>query len=324
MTTTYFSPIRILCFTAIVILQSCSKNLDEFAINDMATNLSSYQIFEGNPTDLNPKSDYKLYELSSTLFTDHAEKQRLIKVPAGTSLSAIDDGLLDFPNGTIIVKTFFYYKDKRTPSKGKSLIETRLLIKKEEQWKVGTYRWNKAQTEATLITSSFDQTTNWIDQDGKANVIAYHIPSNLECKTCHLSFDQVVPIGPKTNNLNIEIYRNGFSQNQLTYLAEEGILNPVDISSFSTLPNYNNQDIDIDLRARAYLETNCAHCHSTGGFADDKKLRFSYETSLEDSQIIEYKSDIIAKMESGTMPKAGTTLLDEKGIELLRNFINTL
>jgi hypothetical protein len=30
---------------------------------------------------------------------DYAEKQRLVKLPAGTKLSAVDDKLLDFPDG---------------------------------------------------------------------------------------------------------------------------------------------------------------------------------------------------------------------------------
>ncbi|HEY0667357.1 MAG TPA: hypothetical protein VGD22_04220, partial [Sphingobacteriaceae bacterium] len=84
----------------------------------MLPKLSDYKIFQGSPANLIPANDYKLYELSSQLFTDYAEKQRLIKVPGTAQITATGDGLPHFPDGTIMVKTFYYYLDKRTQNKG--------------------------------------------------------------------------------------------------------------------------------------------------------------------------------------------------------------
>ena len=92
-------------------------------------NLSAYTIFEGIPADLMPSSDFHLLELSSILFTDYAYKQRLVKVPEGTQMTRLNDGSIDFPDGTILTKTFFHYNDERDTSLGKRIIETRLLIK---------------------------------------------------------------------------------------------------------------------------------------------------------------------------------------------------
>src|SRR5258705_12775464 len=91
--------------------------------------LSAYHIFKGNPQNLVPEAGFHAYTLATSLFTDYAEKQRLIRLPAGTKMTKIDEDLPDFPDSTIIVKTFFYYNDKRDTTKGRRIIETRLLIK---------------------------------------------------------------------------------------------------------------------------------------------------------------------------------------------------
>src|ERR1044072_1103682 len=104
--------------------------------------LSDYKIFAGDPAALIPGNGFQLYELATGLFTDYAEKQRLIKLPAGKTMLAVNEGLPQFPDSTILVKTFYYFNDKREPSKGKRLIETRLLVKDNGQWTAGTYVWN--------------------------------------------------------------------------------------------------------------------------------------------------------------------------------------
>ena len=67
--------------------------------------LSDYNIFSGGPQALVPGNGFQLYELATGLFTDYAEKQRLIKVPAGTTITVVNDGLPNFPDGTILDST---------------------------------------------------------------------------------------------------------------------------------------------------------------------------------------------------------------------------
>jgi uncharacterized repeat protein (TIGR03806 family) len=317
-----------ICFTSlfslIVISVISCNGMDEITANQMLPRLSDYLIFKGSLSNLVPNDNYKLYELSSGLFTDYAEKQRLIKVPSGAVIKAADDGLVSFPEGTIIVKTFYYFNDKRDPSKGKKIIETRLLVKEDGQWRVGVFKWNEAQTDAYLFTSGNYQTVNWIDSDGHAKVISYQIPGNTDCRTCHQSGNNITPIGLKMRNLNIDVLRNGASVNQLTYLSNEGFLDTANPSLFSVLPNYHDISLNAEQRARAYFDINCAHCHSQGGFASNRGPRFGYENSLESSMISEQKSDIIQKMEDGEMPKLGTSVPDDEGIELVKKYLNSL
>ena len=67
------------------------------------------------------------YDLNSALFSDYAEKFRFIKIPGGMHATYRDPGAFEFPVGTVIAKTFAYPTDARDPSKGRRLIETRIL-----------------------------------------------------------------------------------------------------------------------------------------------------------------------------------------------------
>lgn len=307
-------------------IQSCEKDglLSLDNNKEFLPKLSEYKIFQGNPSDLLPTSDFNYYEISTTLFTDYAEKQRLIKIPKGSSLRASDDYLPDFPEGTMIVKTFYYFNDKRDPSKGKKIIETRLLIKSGATWNYGTYLWNESQTEANLITTGLNKTINWINESGAARVISYHIPNNRECVSCHGSGGAIQPIGPKIRNLNIKVVRGEATLNQLTYFKNIGILNALDPSSFSTLPNWHDTTLSIENRARAYLEVNCAHCHNHDGLASRTNLYFSYEIPSNETKIVNRKDQIRKKMSTGKMPKLGTTIIDEEGLALIKSYIESL
>lgn len=310
---------------SLLLNQSCDKELISVANDaEMLPLLSEYNIFKGDPSKLIPTNDFALYELATQLFSDYAEKQRLIKIPTGHTITPISDGLPDFPLGTIIVKTFFYYNDKRDTTKGRKIIETRLLVKTNSSWSVGTYLWNDEQTDAVLITTGLDKTMNWIDKAGRPKVISYHVPGNPECITCHQSNGAVIPIGPKIRNLNINVTRNGTITNQLQYLNELNLMSNVTPSSFNVLPNWENPSYTLAERTRAYLDVNCAHCHSAGGFASDEKIGLSYDISLSDSRIATKKTSIVSKIESGQMPKLGTTLVDEGALELIKSYMKSL
>ena len=108
---------KLICtFCIICFIAAQSFNLHTAGFQDINTGLSpklfDYQIYSGKVSDLTPAEGFIKYELATPLFTDYAEKERLIKIPAGSSLGIAGDGLPTFPNGTILVKTFFYWNDK--------------------------------------------------------------------------------------------------------------------------------------------------------------------------------------------------------------------
>jgi uncharacterized repeat protein (TIGR03806 family) len=249
--------------------------------------LSSYEIFEGTQSDLISASDFHLLELSSILFTDYSYKQRLVKIPEGESITRVDDGILSFPNGTILTKTFFYYNDERDRSLGKRIIETRLLIKENDSWNAATYVWNESQTDATLLLDGLNTEVSWINADGNPLATNYHVPDENECIACHQLNSAMTPLGPTARNLNRTVERSGENLNQLSYLQLAGVLNDFQVDSVSQMADYTDLTVSVSDRGRAYLAMNCAHCHRPGAWAPatERDFDFRYEISLDQTGI---------------------------------------
>ncbi|MEL6845611.1 MAG: hypothetical protein AAFP02_20595, partial [Bacteroidota bacterium] len=244
--------------------------------------LSAYNIFAGEPSDLTPTDDFHLVELSSILFTDYAHKQRLVKVPAGSQMKRLPDGSIEYPDGTILTKTFYYYDDERDHSAGKRIIETRLLIKESSTWNIATYLWNEAQTEASLTHDGVDTQVSWISADGSNQTTLYHVPTQNECMTCHQSSLSMSPLGPRLRNLNRIVERNGNSLNQLSHWQAIGLLNDFSLDQVPTMVDYKDPNAPLAERGRAYLAMNCAHCHHPDAWdiPAERDFDFRYETSL--------------------------------------------
>lgn len=288
--------------------------------------LSAYDIFEGSPADLIPSEDYELLELSSVLFTDYAHKQRLVKVPAGTTITRLNNGSLEFPDGTVLTKTFFYYNDERNPSLGKRIIETRLEIKERGTWNIATYLWNDAQTEATLSLDGVDTEVSWITENGETRSILYHVPTQNECMTCHQSNSKMSPIGPTLLNLNRDVIRNEAVINQIDHLQSLGFLNDFLIDQLPKMVDYEDTSAPLSERGRAYLAMNCSHCHNPDAWDTpaERDFDFRYETTLSQSGIQNGKDKISRNVLDQEMPFIGTTILDEDGVNLIVEYLESL
>jgi uncharacterized repeat protein (TIGR03806 family) len=316
---TYF-PLFVLLF---FFSQACQKE-HVLSEEDFPTKLSAANIFSGDLSDLVPSSNYMMYDLASELFSDYAEKQRLIRLPAGTQMTKNADALPNFPEGTSIVKTFYYWNDKRDFSKGKKVFESRVLLLKNGLWLYGTYQWNSDQTEAYLLTSGSDQAVNWINENGIAKATTYHIPNMTECVTCHEQNLQVKPLGPKLHNLNFLVNKNGSTINQLTYFQNIGWIDHFDVNTITAIPNYKDNNLTEEQKSRAYLDANCSHCHNPQGSSNDLDLDLSYHTLLENTAISAKQSIMIDRLESGQMPLLGTSVLDEVYVQQIIQYLNSL
>ena len=290
---------------------------------DFAHRLSAYSIFAGELKNLSPAEGFHVYELSTELFSDYALKQRLIRLPEGNVLIEKGVGLPDFPDSTVMVKTFYYFHDFRDPSEGRRIVETRLLVKQKGKWDVATYVWNESQTDALLVDSGLNTTVNWINEKGEAAVISYHVPSVRECVTCHSYRNEVIPIGPKIRNLNRLIIGNGGEVNQLAHLEDLGLLKRTGIPVWH-LPSWNDRNTGLEDRARAYLDVNCGHCHTPGGFANEVNLSLTFEETEGGADIRQRKDAIAQMIRRGRMPLIGTTLVHREGLELIESYIKSL
>tara|TARA_A100000171_G_C2140417_1_gene155117 strand:+ start:12039 stop:13301 length:1263 start_codon:yes stop_codon:yes gene_type:complete len=292
------------------------------------TSLADMGVFQTINEDIIPASGVQLYEITSTLFTDYAQKQRLIRLPEGTTMQPNGNDLLPiFPDNTLIAKTFYYNIDDRDPSLGKQIIETRIFLKIAGSWQAADYIWNDAQTEAIYTTNGSQKPISYIDLNGDTQDVQYEIPSQQDCFTCHNNNNATLPIGLKLRSMNfVPSYVN---QNQLDHFVSLGILEGVTSAGVSVLPDWTNTtDYTLDERARAYIDVNCAHCHQPGGSIDSFGLDFRFETPFDDTGIYANRGEIEARFGSTLptyrMPQLGRTIIHEEALEMLIDYIDAL
>jgi len=239
---------------------------------DMASlpypNLSDYHFFQGTLKDLQPNHRVLPYDLITPLFTDYAHKARFLWMPEGAQASMTEEGYLDFPNQTILIKNFYYPADFRRPDAQHDMVETRLLVRAEGKWNAYTYVWNEDDTDASYSPVGEVLPVAWKDLKGQARTVDYIVPNKNQCKSCHNIDNEFQPIGPKARNMNCELtYPDGTRQNQLAYLQSAGYLQKGDYQEqFPPVADWDDPHSgDLNARALAYLDVNCAHCHNTRG-----------------------------------------------------------
>jgi uncharacterized repeat protein (TIGR03806 family) len=254
-------------------------NADTFPFNT----LTEYNFFEGAIKDQKPELGVIPYEPISTLFTDYAKKKRFVWMPEGVKATyTADNNIMNFPVGTVLIKTFYY--ENVQPANNTRIIETRLMLKKEDDWVFADYIWNDEQTEATF---NLEGSATFVEfsENGELKSTNYRIPSEVECFTCHKNGTKAIPIGVKPQNLNsVYNYEDG-PKNQLVKLIDEGYLENNLPDTIDTVVKWTDETQPIALRVRSYIDINCAHCHSELAHCDYRPIRLAFDESGDDTNI---------------------------------------
>ncbi len=381
----YYSILSIFLLTLVAI--SCTMNEDEAYIDVLETSnrpntpiegpirfdlaqtpfpkLSDYHFFTGALK--NQKPGYKVipYEPASSLFTDYAHKKRFVWMPKGTKATYNGDTkVLELPVGAVIIKTFYY--ENVLPTNTTRIIETRLMIRKASGWIFAEYVWNDEQTEAYYDMNGSFTPIAWTDPNNVVKNTNYRIPSEAQCVICHKKKELVndvevttyLPIGIKPQNLNFNYNYGTTSRNQLSMWIQQGyLMNNFSLpSEANSTVNYSDASKPIELRARSYVDINCAHCHQNDRHCDYRPMRFAFaETGLsngvgrtnmgvcvstedmqgfpEDLNTIVNPGSVERSMlyyrlnttnETFRMPLHGRTMVHEEGIALITQWINSL
>ncbi|MCG8673667.1 MAG: hypothetical protein MI867_30040, partial [Pseudomonadales bacterium] len=183
-------------------------------------------------------------------------------------------------------------------------------------------------------------------------------PNMNQCTNCHgarpTKDDAFAnrPIGPKARFLNMPFdYGTSFA-NQIDHWSSIGILAGAPASEEAPrLPVWNDAtDGTEQERARAYLEINCAHCHSTDGRAQSTGLHLMADAPLDATaglckppvaagtgsgglkwDIFPGDADesiVVYRMESNDpavrMPELGRSVVHTQGNQLVKDWINHL
>ncbi len=310
------------------------------------------------------------YDLNTPLFSDYAHKLRTMWMPAARAATYSATASFDFPVGTIFSKTFYYPRagggaaavsrtyDQSRDFSGQGLdlanvrlIETRLLVRREQGWEALPYVWNADQTDAELARTGDEVALDLVGAGGERESFTYVVPNQNQCAGCHvtdLRTKSIMPLGPKARYLNRDYrYADGV-QNQLAYLQKVGYLAGLPQSSeVPRTANWMDTSQPLEARARAYLEVNCGHCHNPKGAADTTALNFDVATPLDrhlglckppvaagrgtgdhlfdivpghpDDSILPFR---MATKEPGVMmPEQGRDIVHREGVELIRAWI---
>ncbi|MCB9306810.1 MAG: hypothetical protein H6565_09445 [Lewinellaceae bacterium] len=314
--------------------------------------LSEYGFFSGKLSNLAPAQRVYPYDVNAPLFSDYAVKARFFYLPERTKISLSDSLAWDFPEGSILIKNFFYPLDAGKPESGRRILETRLLLREEKGWKALEYLWNEDQDDATLEVAGAGFPVSWVGPDGKKKEIQYIAPNLNQCKGCHSYDGRFVPLGTSTRQLNRSV--NG--KNQLADWAEQGLLSSDHEFDPATLPQMVDYRLEhttsamLNEQARAYLDANCAHCHNPHGPAASSGM-FLNIGELQPGRLGVNKPPVAAGRGSGRrkygivpgkpqesilvyrmesddpgvrMPELGRQLPHKEGIDLIRSWIREM
>lgn len=235
------------------------------------------------------------YEVNSPLWSDGADKLRGIALPMGGKIHVkncgsnpaecpemrdhTDDGKWVMPVGTVMVKSFLF--------DGKFL-ETRLLVRSDQTtWAGFTYKWDEAQTDATLVWTERDEMMFATGQ----RTVHWRFPSRRDCVKCHLP-DASDTLGTETAQMN----RVVGGMNQIDRLAAMDAFDapvPKPYKAALVVP-YPSQagtppaSATVEQRATSYLHANCSFCHRPNDDVDctsEPCLDLRFGLALKDRSI---------------------------------------
>jgi uncharacterized repeat protein (TIGR03806 family) len=331
-------------------------NMPPIFTGPLPARLSLTGIFS-NTAAMSPAASLIPYSPNVPLWSDGALKIRYFSVPnsgapyaSSSQIAYAPTGTWSFPAGTVFVKTFELLTNQTDPSSILRL-ETRLLVRDTNGAVYGvTYKWRPNNSDADLLSTSQTQTIPIITPNGVITQNWYY-PSPSDCLQCHTGVANYV-LGLNARQLNGNLaYPNRATDNQLRTLNRAGLLYPaIDESALGTIEqlfSLTNSTATYEVRARSYLDANCAQCHQPGGPGPTFDARF--DTALTNQNIINtpavkggfgydnvnivtpgdvWRSSLYDRINTLNatiqMPPLARNLIDTNAVQLMAAWINSL
>ncbi len=249
------------------------KMVDDDAVAaQIPTKLSATGLF-ADLANLIPAHGVIEYDLNSEGWFDGAVARHFVAVPNDKTIGFDPTALWDLPVGSVLVK-HLSVAASGNPNKS---FTTSVLFRQVTGWQAANYRWNLAGTDADLVTTSVTVADGAIVNRQRV------VQTGSDCGSCHTGIGTKNPLATDTRQFNGSFNYQGVNANQLDVfnkigLFSSGINNP---SSYDSFAAANDTSVDLTSRAKAYMHTNCAHCHSSSGFMD---LR--YDTALDAMHLV--------------------------------------
>lgn len=294
---------------------------------------------------LSPRDELLPYDLNAAFWSDGAVKQRWIFLPEKSSVRFSPTNEWKFPAGTMFVKQFSIATNSSAPSALRRL-ETRFTVVNPTGGIVGvTYRWRADESDAELLGTNATELLSFHNRGGTRSQL-WNFPSRSDCLTCHTPLNGGV-LGVNTRQMNRSFtYPGGNTENQIAHWAKRGLFDgsPNFLSSPKLVPAEESA-VSLERRARSWLDANCAHCHRPGGTVANFDARF--DTPLAQQNLIDatvlidegidgarliapkdiWRSILFLRVnttEAFKMPPLAHETVDQKGTELLREWIQSM
>jgi uncharacterized repeat protein (TIGR03806 family) len=286
------------------------------------------------------------YSVNAPYWSDGAHKDRHLALPGDTQIS--DPGSWGFPDGSVLVQTLSLDRIEGDPS-SRTPVETRILLRQEEHWMGYTYLWNEAGTDGALIGANGADHVLSIkapDMPGGKRQVTWRIPGRQECMFCHSRAANFV-LGLNASQMNRDHDYGSVVDNQIRALDHVGLFKTRLSGSPEALPRFvspYDESADLGERARTYLHVNCSICHVSDG-GGNSYIELDKGRKLEDMKAVGGKpvqgtfgiSDAMiiapgepersvlyyrmASLGGSRMPRVGSRAVDEKGLELIHDWI---
>ena len=249
------------------------------------------------------------YEVNSPLWSDGAMKERFIGLPGTQSIDFNATKSWDFPDGTVLVKTFSLPLAGRAGGEKSppffTRIETRLMTRQQGEWFGYSYRWNEEQTDAVLVESEgLDECFTVVNATGTQSnrEQTWHYPSRSECMVCHSRASNFV-LGLSAEQTNKQIMRGSEAIEQLEWFRTMGLFRasantegdnehvalafqfPKSLNDLPRLADPASDRESLENRVRSYLHSNCANCHVKEG-GGNSKIILAASRSLEKTGLV--------------------------------------
>jgi cytochrome c553 len=290
---------------------------------------------DGSSTQVRP--DVWHFTPQYALWSDGADKQRWIRLPAGGVIDASAPDAWRFPPGTRLWKEF---------SHGGRRIETRLIERRRNgAWRYASYVWSADGRDAILAPAR-----GFVAMPvAEAPQGRYDVPAHADCTSCHEGAGT-----PVLGFSALQLAAPGDAID-LARLIALGVLRNAP-AAWATQPPRIAAASDLERAALGYLHANCGHCHNRSGNGVPLSLTLAQSAldadesrratlasavavegryrlpALSGRHLIEAhapeSSVLVARMSSRQpqlqMPPLGTHIVDDTGLALVERWIHHL
>ncbi|HLP40706.1 MAG TPA: hypothetical protein VK465_04295 [Fibrobacteria bacterium] len=298
-------------------------------------------------------SSANLFEVNSALWSDGSYKRRWFILKPNTKIGFKDTvDYWTYPDSAVFVKDFSI-DTIEGDAKSRVLWETRFLILKKElvdpakpagpktdKWYGFSYRWNKAQTDAALVSDTGENAAIRVRPIGKpAYMKKWKFPSPDDCRVCHNTKDTEIESRTGTGKdtlhgrtvlgfFTAQINRNNAAgKNQIIDFFDKGLFSGTkpSLDQVNAMPRWYGIEepltatVTNEKKARAYIAANCSGCHGTRGMTNGAvfgvTFNYDYHTGVS-KMTMEYQTvswsyglDQLEPVEPGDHPTKGVYLV---------------